>query len=108
MRGTALLWSFQINLKRIFVSRREKAVDLVPAIRERSCGCLFNRSPGWRMAFAYASADTPFFREEGGWRPIRGRGRVVHELHPTEAQTCAALQRQAEKSAVVVSARRLI
>jgi predicted DNA-binding WGR domain protein len=31
------------------------------------------------------------------WGRIGGRGRVVHELHTTEAQASAALQRQAEK-----------
>ena len=31
------------------------------------------------------------------WGRIGGRGRVVHELHPTEAQARAALQRQAER-----------
>ena len=31
------------------------------------------------------------------WGRIGGRGRVVHELHTTEAQASAALQRQAER-----------
>ena len=32
------------------------------------------------------------------WGRIGGRGRVVHEMHPTEAQASAALQRQAKGS----------
>ncbi len=31
------------------------------------------------------------------WGRIGGHGRVVHEPHPTEAQACAALQRQADR-----------